>query len=292
MATTKQKPKLLVIVGPTASGKSNLALKVAKEFNGEIVAADSRTIYKGMNLGTAKPPLKDRKIVKHWGFDLVNPGQSFSAAKFKKFAESKIVDIQKRDKLPILVGGTGLYIDSVLFNFSLVKTNKLRRLIYSSWSVEKLQKLIEQKGWPMPENMENKLHLVAVAARKGRQGTKNAKPRKDALIIGLMPTDEAVKRRLQERAKKYFLYGIIEETRWLLQKYGQKKLTKTGGIAYLAVIRLIKGQITSEQAVEQITKQEWQYARRQRTWFKRNKFINWFDSSGKAYKEISSILNN
>src|ERR1700722_17110786 len=104
MASGKQRPKLLAIVGPTASGKSDLAMRLAREFGGEIICADSRTIYKGMDIGTAKPTLAEQKAVPHWGLDLVEPGQAFSAAKFKRYAEAKILDIRNRGKLPILVG--------------------------------------------------------------------------------------------------------------------------------------------------------------------------------------------
>jgi tRNA dimethylallyltransferase len=121
MEPATKKPELLVIVGPTASGKSDLALKVAKEFNGEIIAADSRTIYKGMDVGTAKPTKKEQELIPHWSLDLVEPGQVYSAYQFKKYAESKIAEIKKRGKLPILVGGSGLYIDAVLFGFGFVE---------------------------------------------------------------------------------------------------------------------------------------------------------------------------
>src|SRR4051812_22066904 len=117
MASTQQKPELLVIVGPTASGKSELALKVAQEFRGEIIAADSRTIYKGMDIGTAKPTKEEQQLAPHWGLDLVEPGQTFSVYQFKKYTEERIEEIKKRNKLPILVGGSGLYIDGILFGF-------------------------------------------------------------------------------------------------------------------------------------------------------------------------------
>src|SRR6266404_2179467 len=111
-----EKIKLVTIVGPTASGKSALAMKIAKKFNGEIIAADSRTIYKGMDIGTAKASSIDRQKVPHCGLDLVEPGETYSAARFKKYARAKIDEIQKRNSLPILVGGTGLYIDAVVFD--------------------------------------------------------------------------------------------------------------------------------------------------------------------------------
>src|SRR5476651_2207339 len=122
MVSTAQRPELIAIVGPTASGKSGLAMRLAKEFNGEIVCADSRTVYKGMDIGTAKPTKADQAAVPHWGLDLVKPGRVYNAGKFKKYAQATIADIQDRAKLPILVGGTGLYIDGVLYDygFSLV----------------------------------------------------------------------------------------------------------------------------------------------------------------------------
>jgi tRNA dimethylallyltransferase len=107
MATTAQKPELIVIVGPTASGKSELALKIAKKFNGEIIAADSRTIYIDMDIGTAKPTKSERKQVPHWGIDLIEPGETFSAYQFKQYAEEKIKEIQGHGNLPILVGARG-----------------------------------------------------------------------------------------------------------------------------------------------------------------------------------------
>src|SRR5581483_4024824 len=109
---------------------SDLALKIAQKFNGEIIAADSRTIYKGMDIGTAKPSKEEQKIAPHWGLDLIEPGQAFSAYQFKAYAESKIKEIQKRGKLPILVGGTGLYIDSVLFDFGFTNSTDARQRTY------------------------------------------------------------------------------------------------------------------------------------------------------------------
>ena len=113
---TEQLP-LVVIVGPTASGKTGLAIELAEKYNGEIICADSRTIYRGMDIGTAKPTLKERQGVVHWGLDLVEPGEAFSAADFKAYADDKIANIRSREKVPFLVGGTGLYIDAVIFNY-------------------------------------------------------------------------------------------------------------------------------------------------------------------------------
>ena len=108
---------LIVIIGPTASGKTSLAIRLAKKYRGEIICADSRTVYRGMNIGTAKPSLEEQQGVSHWGLDLVDPGDSFSVSQFKDYARQKIKEIRSRGNIPFLVGGTGLYIDSVIFDF-------------------------------------------------------------------------------------------------------------------------------------------------------------------------------
>ncbi len=291
MASTPEKPKLLVIVGPTASGKSGLALKIAQNFDGEIIAADSRTIYKGMDIGTAKPSSEEQILVPHWGIDLIEPGQNFSAAKFKDYAVAKIAEIQSRGKLPVLVGGTGLYIDSVLFNFSFVGANRLKRFIYSTWSINKLQKEIQLRDWPLPENQFNKRHLVNVLGRNGRLGSRQSELARGTVLVGLMPPDDVLRQRINLRAEEMFELRIIPETKSLLKKYGEKKLKRTGGIVYTFSSRLIKGELTVEEAVELFKKADWQYARRQKTWFKRNKFIHWYVNGEEAFTSVSKALN-
>jgi tRNA dimethylallyltransferase len=291
MESTQQKPKLLTIVGPTASGKSELAIKVAGHFNGEIIAADSRTIYKGMNIGTAKPTPKDQKLVPHWGLDLVEPGQNYSAFQFKKYAQQKITDIQKRGKLPILVGGTGLYIDAVLFDFGFADpADPAQRERLEKISTKDLHELIKQKGYNMPENHQNRRHLIRTIESKGQTGTKKHIDQ-NYLIIGLMPGDAVLRERINKRANEYFNKDLLDETSMLLSEYGEEALRKTRGIAYIAALELLEGKIDQKQAIEMIQKQEWQYARRQRTWFRRNNFIHWFETPEQAYKEITNILN-
>lgn len=262
MAATAPKPELVVIVGPTASGKSELAIRLAQEFNGEIIAADSRTIYKGMDVGTAKPPLKDQQAVPHWGLDLLEPGKKFSAAQFMAYAGEKIKDIQNRGKLPILVGGSGLYINSVLFGYEFSPADAERD----------------------PQNPRHRKKTGKPADNKLRPNT---------LVIGIVPPDEVIKKRIAKRAETMFDKGIIEETRRLLQKFGKEVLTGTAGIVYLIVIRLLDGEIDHQQAIEEFKTADWQYARRQKTWFKRNRYINWFNSPEAAYKAAKKhLLNN
>lgn len=293
MVAGSARAELVVIVGPTASGKSELAMKVAKKFNGEIIAADSRTVYKGMDIGTAKPSLKDQKAVPHWGLDLLEPGRKFSAADFQKYAEEKLKDIQSRDKLPIIAGGTGLYVDALLLDFSFVKPSRLpllHRLFYPWYSIEKLQRIIKQRDWPMPENSRNRRHLINLIKRRGQTGSRQKEPRPGALILGLMPPDDMIKNRISTRAEVMFESGLIEETRTLVQDYGEKALSGSAGIIYTIVVQVLRHKLTPEQAIEKFKRADWQYARRQKTWFKRNRFINWFSDPKSAFEFIEKSL--
>ncbi len=291
MAANISKPKLIAVVGPTASGKSDLAMKISKQFNGEIITADSRTIYKSMDIGTAKPTAEDQSTVPHWGVDLIEPGEVFSAHKFKEYAGKRIKDIQSRGRLPILVGGTGLYVDSVLFDYDFVDSDTSQREKLGNLAAEELQDLTREKGYKMPENYQNKRHLIRTLEREGRVGSKK-QIRDDVVLVGLILPDEVLKNRINNRAEQYFKDGLLDETTELLKGYGEDKLKKTHGIAYIAALSLLKKEITQIEAVELIKKQEWQYARRQRTWFRRNKLIHWHASPEEAFISVSKALNN
>lgn len=282
MATTARSPKLLVIAGPTASGKSALAIHLAKELNGEIIAADSRTIYKGMDVGTAKPDKVEQEGVRHWGFDLVEPGRSFSAHQFKLYAKQKIKEIELRHKLPILVGGTGLYADGVLFDYQFrpAADAKLRTEL-EKLSTGELQARVAGGGFEMSENRLNRRHLIRALETGGQASERRTKPIAGSLLIGLkLPSDE-LKRRIEARAKTNF-GRLIDETDDLIKTYGETALRRTAGIPYLAAIDFLSGKIDKNDAIAAIKSAEWQYVRRQRTWFKRNPFINWFESARTA----------
>jgi tRNA A37 N6-isopentenylltransferase MiaA len=157
-------------------------------------------------------------------------------------------------------------------------------------STEELQNTIKINKYPMPENLLNRRHLTRTIERKGLIGGKSS-IKDNVLIIGLLPPAEELKKRIYSRAAAYFSKGLLQETKELLEKYGEQSLQKTHGIAYAATVKMLKNELKQEEALELVQKQEWQYARRQRTWFKRNKFISWYESPDKAYKEISINLN-
>ena len=161
METRGVTPPLVVIAGPTASGKTGLAISLAERFNGEIICADSRTIYRGMDVGTAKPTANDQARVPHWGVDLVDPGDRFTAADFKEYANTKIADIRNRQKIPFLVGGTGLYIDSVIFDFQFgISPDEQVRYKLEQMSIEQLQDYCVKHNIKLPENSQNKRYII------------------------------------------------------------------------------------------------------------------------------------
>jgi tRNA dimethylallyltransferase len=285
-------PNLLVIAGPTASGKSSLALKIAKQFNGEIIAADSRTVYKRMDIGTAKVTREEQARIPHWGLDLVEPGERFTAGLFKKYADEKIKDIQNRGRLPILVGGSGLYIDSVLYQFEFRgDVRPQERAELEKLTTDQLQAKIKHMGYTVPQNAKNRRHLIRTIESQGQTASKSSELARSTLVVGIMPPLDQLKARIGQRAEVIFQNGVVEETRKLLEDHGEAAITSTGGIVYQICLNVIGGQISQEEAIERFKTADWQYARRQRTWFKRNPDIQWFDSASDAYNFLKSRLS-
>ena len=291
MVASRRKPELLAIVGPTASGKSALAIKVAKEYRGEIIAADSRTVYRGLDIGTAKPSQKDQQEVPHWGLDLVEPGERFNAYQFQEYALKGISDIKKRGRLPILVGGTGLYIDSVLLGFGFRPSNPHKRAKLESLSEAELRELIVEKGYQMPKNFKNHRHLIRALETGGQAPTSSPQLLEKTLIIGLTPPDAILRKSIANRAEEMFKKGVIDETNRLFPALDESELA-SAGIIYRLCARVLNQEISNKEAIELFKMADWQYARRQRTWFRRNKFIHWFSDPDSAHHYIKAALNN
>ena len=273
--------KTLAVVGPTASGKTGLGVKIAAEYGGEIIAADSRTVYKGLDIGTAKPDIAERCGVEHWGFDLVGPGEDFSVSKFKQYADNKILDIANRGKLSILVGGSGLYIDAVLYDYSLAPPNEKLRSELAGLGVVELQQMIKCQGYEMPENNQNKRHLIRVLERGGVKAGK--KPlAKDTVIIGLNPPKDVLKQRITERAAIMLEHGVMDEVRWALENYPPESEALTGGI-YRIFRDVVWGDLSQQDAIDKFVYSDLLLAKRQLTWLKRNPDIKWFETSEQAF---------
>ncbi len=286
-----RKAKLLVIVGPTASGKSALAVKLAKILHGEIVCADSQTVKKSINTGTAKPTLKEQGGIIHHLLDVISPYDKFTAARFKKLANNAIYDIQKRKKLPILVGGTGLYVDSVIFDFDFRKENsKYIREDLASKSIVELQELIRLEEYPMPSNKMNPRHLIRTL-ESGGSISMNTDMKDDLLIVGINPGKEILKERIEKRVKKMVASGFTDEVRKVIDEYGMPP-SGLDAIGYKIVLDNIndRGVGDGGKLSEELVKLHWQYARRQMSWFRRNKNIIWFSDSDQAYNYILKEL--
>lgn len=273
---SKSLPPLVVIVGETASGKTALALDLAERFNGEIIAADSRTVYKGMDIGTAKPTLEEQARVRHHLIDVVTPEQTFTAAEFQRHAKTAIADIIDHGTLPIMVGGTGLYIDSVLFDFTFrpVGDPAVRRQL-EAMTVPQLQRLVEERGLEPPTDPLNKRHLVRTLETNG-QASRRQPLRDNTLVLGLSVSREELHERIVKRVDSMLTAGLEQEVRELTHQYGWQ-VPGLSALGYAEWQPYFAGEQSLEETRASIIKNTQSYAKRQRTWFKRNDSIRWLD---------------
>lgn len=284
-------PPLIVIVGQTASGKSDLAMTLAVKFGGEIIAADSRTIYRSMDIGTAKPTREDQALVPHHIIDIRNPDEYFSAAEFKKLASRAITEIYSKGKLPIIVGGSGLYIDSVLYDFSFSPpADPYLRLRLNALPIEELKAIINEQGIVMPNNHLNKRHLVR-QIETGGVSSENSSLRSNTLVVGMPVTSEVISHRIVQRIDNMIASGFIDEARHLFEIYDSNApgLQAPG---YKAYGMYVNGDISLDDVRTHFIKGDTRLAKRQRTWFKRNKSIHWVEEQIKIVDLVTSFLNN
>ena len=268
---------LIVITGPTASGKTSLALELAAKWGGEIICADSRTIYTGMDIGTAKPTKTEQKIVKHWLLDVVEPGQRFTAADFQTLAFEAIADIRSRGKIPFLVGGTGLYIDGVVLSFVFNSdANFTMRSKLENLTIEELQSLILQQHKQLPENAKNKRYLIRCIEKEDPSNPVNTMPSADTFVVAIDTDRELLRNRITLRADDMFANNIVQETQQLLHRHGARGEAMTGNI-YPIVKRMIEGELTKDEAIKVFITKDWQLAKRQITWLKRHEYVRWLN---------------
>jgi len=268
---------LIVITGPTASGKTSLAVDLAEKFNGEIICADSRTVYRGLDIGTAKPTESDKKRAPHWGLDLVNPGDYFSVADFKKYADNKIEEIRSRNHIPFLVGGTGLYIDAVIFDYKFGKVADLtKREALNKLTLTELRDYCKNNNIALPENDKNKRYLVRNIERNDTNLLKKDCPIKNTIIIGILTDRALLRTRIEGRSEQLFKDGAVEEASIMGEKFGWDNEALKGNIYPLAHQYLL-GKITLDDMISKYSIIDWRLAKRQLTWMKRNKFIKWLN---------------
>lgn len=268
------KPALVVITGPTASGKTTFALEIAKEYNGEIVCADSRTVYKGMDIGTAKPTIQEQASVPHHLLDVVEPSQIFTASQFKDMANQAIVDIAQRGKLPILVGGTGLYVDAVIFDYQFGEpADPQRREFLMGKSIEELQHICKENNITLPFNSKNKRHLIRAIELNGLPTAKR-ELRKNTIVVAISTETDVLLQKIHKRVVEMFKDGVVQEEQKLGEKYGWGTEAMTANI-YRFCHEILIGHISEVEAIDLVVKSDKSLVKRQLTWLKRNPYIRW-----------------
>lgn len=300
------KPIVYVIGGPTASGKSKLAVELAKKVNGEIISADSMQIYKEMNIGTAKVNKEEMQGVQHYLVDFVSPDERYSVSNFKKDAEKAIEEILEKGKTPIVVGGTGLYIDSLIYGIEF--QNEEVDLEYR----EKLNKIADEKGLESlykkaqeidPEAMKKIsindrkriIRVLEIYHKTGKTKTEQElQSRKNEVkyeykVFAITMDREKLYERIEKRIDFMIEQGLIEEVKQILEKYHTFP-TAMQGLGYKEVVEYLEGSCTKEEMIEKIKKETRHYAKRQLTWFRKNKEIIWLDGEKSTDENVSIIL--
>ena len=284
-------PPLLAIVGETASGKSALAIDLAKEFNGEIICADSWTVYRGFDIGTAKPTKQERREVVHHLLDVADPAVGFSAVVFQRMAKRVINDIVDRGKLPIMVGGTGLYIDSVLYDYSFLPPSDPR--LRDELNAMTIEQLLSRAG-------ESKLDLTGIDTRNKRRVIRliennGVRPQKhelrsNTLILGLTVTSDQLRSQIVSRVDAMMEKGLEFEVRRLANIYGWD-VEPMKGIGYREWYQYFKNHQSLAETRSQIINATMLLAKKQRTWFKRNDSIQWLRDRGYVEDFLTTFLN-
>ncbi len=300
-----EKTKVIVICGPTASGKTKLSIEVAKMVNGEIVSADSMQIYKDMTIGTAKPTTEEMQGIKHYLIDFVSPDKRYSVAEYKNDATNAIEEIISKGKTPIVVGGTGLYVNSLIYEIEypsveldmnyrkkleeIAEKEGLYRLYEMAMKVDKLaMKKIS------PNDKKRICRVLEIYHATGKTKTqieiesRANKPKYDYLVFGISMDREKLYERINKRVDIMIEDGLIDEVKKVLNKYDDFP-TAMQGLGYKEVVEYINGDTTKEEMIEKIKMETRRYAKRQLTWFRRYDNITWIDGLDDIQKNVNII---
>jgi tRNA dimethylallyltransferase len=300
------KPKVIVICGPTASGKTALSIELAKKINGEIVSADSMQIYKDMDIGSAKPTVEEMQGIKHYLLDFVLPSKRYSVADYKKEATKAIEDIISKGKTPIVVGGTGLYVDSLIYNIDYPEMEfdeEYRNVLEERVEKEGLQKLyeeakqidIEAMEHISPNDKKRILRVLEVYHQTGKTKTEQEKEsRKNEVpyeyhVFALTMDREKLYDRINKRVDIMVEQGLIDEVKNIVKKYSEYP-TAMQALGYKEIKEYLDGKISKEEAIEKVKHETRKYAKRQLTWFRKNKQTIWIDALNNKEENINIIL--
>lgn len=301
------KPKVVVIVGPTASGKTALSIELAKKINGEIISSDSMQIYKDMDIGTAKVTKEEMQGIKHYLVDFVSPDQRYTVSDFKKDSQDAIEEILAKGKVPIVVGGTGLYVNSLIYSIEYQNMNfdeeYRNELMKKAESEEGLEELWKEANSIDPESMKkisknDKKRIVRVLEIYKATGktkteqeilSRQNEVKYDFKVFGISMDREKLYERINKRVDIMIANGLEQEVKNLISKYSEFP-TAMQGLGYKEVVQYFNGILSREEMIEKIKQESRRYAKRQLTWFRRNKEIIWLDSTEKMQENINTIL--
>jgi len=266
---------VIVVVGPTASGKTGRAIKLAQRYNGEVICADSRTVYKGMDIGTAKPLAQEQAGVSHWGLDLVLPIDRYTVAEFKRYADNKITEIKGRGKVPIIVGGTGLYVDAVIFDYQFpLPMSDEDRVHFENLPRSELIDYCLKNNIELPVDDKNTRRLLRTINDPYGSRQRRSAPKSNTIIVGIATNKTTLKQRIMERTEHMFENGVVDEATLLGKKYGWNAEAMTSNV-YQVIRTYLSGGQTLENTKEIFTTRDIQLAKRQMTWFRRNPYVEW-----------------
>ena len=300
------KEKVIVICGPTASGKTALSIELAKKINGEIVSCDSMQIYKEMDIGTAKPTKEEMQGIKHYMLDIISPDERYSVADYKKQAKEAIKEILSKGKVPIVVGGTGLYVDSLIYEIDYPEIE------FDEKYRKELEQEVEEKGLNTlyekakeideeaikkisPNDKKRILRILEIYHATGKNKTEQEKesrknkPEFDYKVFALNMERSKLYERINKRVDIMIENGLIEEVENVYKKYNEFP-TAMQGLGYKEVVQYLEKRLTKEEMIEKIKQETRRYAKRQLTWFRKNKETIWINAEDTIQNNIKIIL--
>lgn len=295
------KRKVVVLTGPTASGKSEIALKAAFGRPVEIVSADSMQVYRYMDIGTAKPTPQERRMVRHHLIDVCDPDQRFTVSQYQRLASQAIEEILARGHLPLIVGGTGFYIDALLQSFDLPEESsdgELRSMLAQRAANEgghvlyrELLEVDPESGARIhPNDTRRIIRALEVYYTTGRPMSalmRKGEPRYSAVMLALDVDREVLYKRINERVDRQVADGLISEVAWLLERYGDRLTTARQALGYKEIIEYLEGRVSIDEALDTLKRNTRRYAKRQLTWFRRYSDLRWLPATTEEQVKVA-----